>query len=109
MELKGIVMETATEEEVDLHSLAQDLIVQECDAVKDLLLKKNREYGNSALEPINVFTDLDAEQQINVRIDDKLKRIQTIRELDQIHINEDTEMDLIGYLILKRVARIWPR
>lgn len=81
------------------------LISQECDAVKDLLLAKNREYGNSALEPVNVFSGMDAEAQIDVRIDDKLKRIQTIRELDNVQIVEDTELDLIGYLILKRVAR----
>lgn len=81
-----------------------DIIAAECDAVKELLLIKNREYGNSALEPINVFSCDDAENQLRVRIDDKLKRIQTTRSISpQIH--EDTEQDLIGYLILLRVAR----
>ena len=83
----------------------QALIKQECDAVKELLLVKNREYGNSALEPVGVFSGLCPQDQIDVRIDDKLKRIQTIRELDETQIHEDTEQDLIGYLILKRVAR----
>jgi hypothetical protein len=87
---------------------AQKAIVAECDKVKELLLAKNREYGNSALEPINVFSGANAEAQCNVRIDDKLKRIQTIRQMSDVTISEDTELDLIGYLILKRVARSWP-
>jgi len=86
---------------------AQKLITQECDAVKELLLAKNREYGNSALEPIGVFSGASAEQQIDVRIDDKLKRIQTTRNINSLQVHEDTEMDLIGYMILKRVARRW--
>lgn len=87
----------------------QALIEQECDAVKELLLAKNREYGNSALEPIGIFSGLSAEEQIDVRIDDKLKRIQTIRDLEELKVHEDTEQDLIGYLVLKRVARRWTR
>lgn len=83
----------------------QELIAEECDAVKALLLAKNREYGNSALEPINVFTGVNAAEQIKVRIDDKLKRIQTTRSLSEVNVHEDTEQDLIGYLVLLRVAR----
>jgi len=83
----------------------QKMIVEECDMVKNLLLAKNKEYGNSALEPINVFSSLSAEEQIDVRIDDKLKRIQNIKNMPEVAIHEDTEQDLIGYLILMRVAR----
>lgn len=80
------------------------LISDECNAVCTLLHVKNREYGNSALEPIGVFSGLSAEEQLRVRIDDKLKRIQTTRgQATEIH--EDTEQDLLGYLILLRVAR----
>lgn len=87
----------------------QALIADECDKIKELLLAKNREYGNSALQPIGVFSGMSAEQQIDVRIDDKLKRIQTVRMLDDVKVHEDTEQDLIGYLVLKRVARRWQR
>lgn len=87
----------------------QQSIALECDAIKELLLAKNREYGNSALEPLGVFSHLDAVGQIEVRIDDKLKRLQTTRRMskdgEEISIHEDTEQDLIGYLILLRVAR----
>jgi hypothetical protein len=83
----------------------QRLIAEECDAVKELLLAKNREYGNSAMEPIGVFSHLDPVKQIEVRIDDKLKRLQTTRQMDDVKIHEDTEQDLIGYLVLLRVVR----
>ena len=88
---------------------AQEMIAEECDAVKNLLIAKNREYGNSALEPIGVFSDLSAEEQIRVRIDDKLKRINTTHGMSKTVIHEDTEQDLIGYLVLLRVARRWEK
>ena len=81
------------------------MIAAECDAVKELLLAKNREYGNSAFDPIGIFSRADAVAQIEVRIDDKLKRIQTTRGMSDVTIHEDTEQDLIGYLVLLRVAR----
>ena len=81
------------------------LIEVECDAVKQLLIEKNKEYGASVFHPIGVFSAAVAQDQIDVRIDDKLKRIQTVRTLDETKVHEDTELDLIGYLILKRVAR----
>lgn len=82
------------------------MIADECDAVKALLVKKNREYGNSAFEPLPVFSDLSAIDKLRVRIDDKLKRIMTVRRLKAgPEVLEDTELDLIGYLVLLRVAR----
>lgn len=84
----------------------QSAIVNACDEVKELLLTKNKEYGNSVAEPLSIFSDLTAEEQINVRIDDKLKRIHSVRRLGKMQIHEDTELDLIGYLILKRALRL---
>jgi hypothetical protein len=70
--------------------------------VKALLLQKNADYGSSFAQPIGIFAKgLTADQQIGVRIDDKLQRILTGRN----EISEDTEQDLIGYLVLKRVLR----
>lgn len=84
---------------VDLH---QQLIAEECDAVKALLLQKNADYGSSFAQPIGIFAKgLTAEQQVGVRIDDKLQRILTGRNT----ISEDTEQDPIGYLVLRRVLR----
>lgn len=79
----------------------QELIEQECYFIRDLLLDKNRKYGDSAVNPCRIFSRADAIEQINVRIDDKLSRIASAQDDD----NEDAELDLIGYLILKRVAQ----
>lgn len=81
----------------------QKIISEECDSVRELLLRKNREYGNSAIEPMRVFSQASAVEQILVRIDDKLSRIRTVGERGEIH--EDTVQDLIGYLVLLRVAQ----
>ena len=80
----------------------QKIIEEECDAVKNLLLEKNAKYGNSAIEPKRIFSKQNSIEQIKVRIDDKLSRIQNIG-LDAP--DEDTLKDLIGYLILLKVAK----
>ena len=76
-------------------------ILQECLAVADLLLQKNRAYGNSALEPLRVFSKADSEEQIRVRLDDKLSRLMRGQGKEW----EDVEQDIMGYLILLRIAR----
>lgn len=82
------------------HSDVETSIVNQCNAIKEVLLEKNRKYGNSAINPKRIFSRADTIEQINVRIDDKLSRIAS----GQTDDTEDAELDLIGYLILKRVA-----
>ena len=87
----------------------QQRIVSECDAVKALLLAKNRKYGNSAANPALVFAQTAALEQIAVRCDDKLSRIRNMGGLTKVlhdakHAEEDTVIDLIGYLLLARVV-----
>lgn len=65
-----------------------------------MLLSKNASYGNAALEPLRIFSKADSVEQLKVRIDDKLSRLQ--RGSD---IGEDTVKDLTGYLILFLMAR----
>ena len=72
-----------------------------CDEVKEMLLQKNAAYGDSATAPLRVFSRANAEEQILVRIDDKLSRIARGKEFD----GDDTVLDLIGYLVLLRVTR----
>jgi len=67
--------------------------------IRDMLLTKNAAYGNSVLEPKRIFSKVSNIEQINVRIDDKLSRIATGTDN-----TEDSELDLLGYLILKRIA-----
>ena len=71
-----------------------------CKGIQDLLISKNESYGNSALEPLNVFSDLDNVEGIKLRIDDKLNRIAKGHEFN----TEDTITDLIGYLVLLKIA-----
>jgi hypothetical protein len=74
---------------------------QALDEIRDLLIAKNLKYGNSALEPLGVFSKLDAKEGLLVRIDDKLKRIKN-GSLDRD--DEDVVNDLIGYLILLKIS-----
>jgi len=73
-----------------------------CDQVKELLLEKNKRYGDSALNPTRVFSKADPVEQILVRIDDKLNRVKQGAGL--LANDEDVVMDLIGYLILLKIA-----
>lgn len=69
--------------------------------VSDLLIAKNKSYGDSALHPSRIFSKSDAVEQLLVRIDDKLSRIQNGHEWPG-----DNEIDdLIGYLILLKIAK----
>ena len=78
----------------------QEEIKNVCLDIAELLISKNKKYGNSALEPRRIFSKSSPIEQINVRIDDKLSRIAN-RQSDE---DEDVEKDLIGYLVLKRVC-----
>lgn len=70
-----------------------------CNEIKQLLLEKNRKYGDSALNPVRIFAKSDATEQLKVRIDDKLNRLKNLQEDE----TEDTITDLIGYLILLKI------
>ena len=78
------------------------LITKECEEIHKLLQKKNAAYGNSALNPLRIFSSADSTEQLRVRIDDKLSRLSNGDPMQEA--NEDTILDLIGYLILLRIA-----
>lgn len=80
-----------------------EAISSTCRELEELLLRKNAAYGDSAANPLRVFSRCDRLEQINVRIDDKLSRIARGSAA-----GEDTELDLIGYLILKRALTRLP-
>jgi hypothetical protein len=77
-------------------------IASVCDQIKDLLLKKNSKYGNSALDPVRIFSHAHATDQLLVRIDDKLSRIK--RGAGLVAADEDVINDLIGYLVLLKIS-----
>lgn len=74
----------------------------ECAALADFLVAKNRAYGNAALAPLRLFSRAQASEQLLVRIDDKLSRM---RSSDAAADREDVVLDLLGYLVLLRLAR----
>jgi len=71
--------------------------------VHNLLCDKNEQYGDSALNPIRMFSKADAEGGIRIRIDDKLSRLAS-RD-DRLESEDDVIDDLIGYLILLKLAK----
>lgn len=81
-------------------SASADRIISMCDSIKMMLLDKNRKYGDSALAPKRVFSKADPVEQLKVRIDDKLSRIQSGQEDE----DEDVYKDLVGYLVLLMIA-----
>tara|TARA_R100000734_G_C3286979_1_gene79494 strand:- start:170 stop:454 length:285 start_codon:yes stop_codon:yes gene_type:complete len=72
-----------------------------CEKVETMLLNKNKDYGNSALEPLHIFNKGNATDSLCSRIDDKLARIKNVGISDK---TEDTLLDLCGYLILLMIS-----
>jgi len=69
-------------------------------SIGTMLIEKNIKYGNSALNPLRVFSKTDSVEQLKVRIDDKLSRVSN-QNSDE---DEDVVNDLIGYLVLLKIA-----
>ena len=69
------------------------------ESMLDLLEYKNRKYGNSALEPLNIFKN---KCKVGDRLDDKLARVKNNGVLQKNDIS-----DLIGYLILTCIENGW--
>ena len=80
----------------------QKEIVAVCDRIKNLLLDKNKKYGDSALQPVRIMSKANAVEQILIRIDDKLNRISKGAGL--LASDEDVVQDLAGYFILLIIA-----
>jgi hypothetical protein len=74
-----------------------------CQEMADFLVEKNKAYGNSAAEPVGIFSKrLDPLAQIDVRIDDKLNRLLKGNE----YAGDDTIKDLAGYLLLRMIVAV---
>ena len=68
-------------------------------AICDVLIEKNKRYGNSALQPLNIFYKGDAINSIAIRLDDKISRIKNSSEL-----RKNDMFDILGYLILYSIS-----
>lgn len=75
----------------DLRTLCDEVV----SIVTSMLREKNAAYGDSARNPMRVYSTSSVQEQLLVRIDDKLSRIKRGKCVD-----EDPELDLLGYLII---------
>lgn len=77
-------------------------------SLSEMIKEKNRRYGNSALEPLGIFSkhvkeeNSEAYNGLLIRLDDKLKRI---KNSDKIRKNDIA--DLMGYLTLLCEEKGW--
>lgn len=69
--------------------------------IEAFLIEKNHAYGDSAIDPVRIFSRASNVEQLLVRIDDKLSRVARGSEI----VGDDTVLDLIGYLVLLRIAQ----
>ncbi len=84
-------------------------IIEVLKGVEEVLLEKNKRYGESATHPLGIFSKhvevgRVASNGILVRLDDKLNRIKNGSELRKNDI-----FDIIGYLILLCVVKGWKK
>jgi hypothetical protein len=86
-----------------MNTSTQHTIANVCNNIKDMLIEKNKSYGDSALDPIRIFSKASSDEQIKIRIDDKLSRISRGSEF---YGDNDLD-DLIGYLILLKVSKVY--
>lgn len=77
----------------------QDRIKEVTLAMQELLLEKNKRYGDAAINPTNTFSKLSGQDSIKIRLDDKLKRVQASEET---RVND--VCDIIGYCTLLLIS-----
>lgn len=90
------LVQPRTKFESDLHEVLDSLF--------EFLSAKNKNYGNSALEPIGIFSKGGAEDGILRRMDDKLNRI---KNSDVLRKNDI--VDLMGYLAILCINKNWTK
>ena len=78
----------------------EDLIINECEELKKLLISKNKDYGNSYDKTLNEYG-----RNIGlIRIEDKLNRLKNLLLLKEKMRTEDsiidTILDIAGYAVL---------
>ena len=77
--------------------------IRQCfDSLRDVVLEKNKRYGDSAFNPPNVFSKLDAQSSIKIRLDDKISRIKNSNE-----VRKNDLSDVVGYCVLLCIANGW--
>ena len=83
-----------------------DRIRETFDAVRDLVIAKNTDYGDSAFEPPLMCPELTAGVAIRVRMSDKIRRIIQLESNPAQVKGEslaDAYRDIIGYSVLRLI------
>ena len=80
----------------------QENIQTVLNSLQSFLFEKNKRYGNSALNPLGIFSKTGASGGLNVRADDKLSRIKNSDEL-----RKNDVVDLMGYLTFICIEHGW--
>ena len=83
------------ETEEKIYNVCMDLAV--------FLIEKNRRYGNSAIKPIRVLSKANEQEQIFIRMDDKLSRLMSMDA--SIDDKYEALKDFVGYWVLLEVQR----
>ena len=87
--------------ELDVDTPTQTKIRIIMDSMKDLLLYKNKKYGDSAINPKKIFYKGDSTNSILIRLDDKLGRVMSNTE-EKPRVND--VCDIIGYCTLLLIS-----
>lgn len=84
-----------------LYTDTQQKLIDVLDGMKNLLLYKNRKYGDSAINPKKIFYKGDSTNSILIRLDDKIGRVMSNPD-DKPRVNDVA--DIIGYCTLLLVS-----
>lgn len=97
-----ITLDSGEELQGDFSTVVRARIAFVCANLCNFLFIKNERYGNSALDPVRIFSKAASDEQLYNRIDDKLSRIKNSTEL-----RKNDVVDLMGYLALVCVEKEW--
>ncbi|MED4172585.1 DUF1599 domain-containing protein [Halalkalibacterium halodurans] len=91
-------------EDIEVEPPTSHLIAEVADEVRDLLIRKNGDYGDSFSKQYDEYGLMSS----LIRMDDKIQRLKTLESGHEAQVDEsidDTLRDLAGYAILTLVAR----
>ena len=99
--IKSAISEVYTFNKLDYETPTQQKIKDILSGMTDLLLYKNKKYGDSAISPKKIFYKGDSTNSILIRLDDKIGRVMSNTE-EKPRVND--VCDIIGYCTLLLIS-----
>lgn len=99
LDIEDEIENKEAKEQVKEEPSTSDKIKETLSAMIDLLLYKNKKYGDSALKPNNIFYKGSSTNSILIRLDDKIGRIK-----NNTGIASNDVCDIIGYCTLLLIS-----